>query len=230
MLDVIITGTVRTFCCMACEAGFYYGIQSGNKVCKYHSEKWHKILFIDNNYKDYDHQKHLDYIIEYKPKYATTRDLMTKEQCESLGITYYDFDTVMVMAEEIEKYADNVIIIPKYDCLDDIPERYVLGYSVPTSHGGTPLPIEMFSGRRIHLLGGSWKNQLTHYEKVKDDVVSIDHNYISSISRYGTFVLSDGKQNDFTKNGIVLKRPMISAFAVSLDSMMQKVKELNENR
>ena len=72
--------------------------------------------------------------------------------------------------------------------------------------------------------------QLTHYEKVKRDIVSIDHNYISSISRYGTFVLSDGKQNDFTKNGIVLKRPMISAFAVSLDGMMQKVKELNENQ
>ena len=158
-LDMIFTfsGEHAVPCCMAVQAGFKYGAQSGRQICdrESHLSGRHKLCFLDNQYFTYDHATHVMYAQKYHPKYVTTRDILGKQQCTEMGITYYSFQQILSWAEEFEQHVENVIVIPKYDCLDKIPEKYILGYSIPTSHGGTPLPIEAFKGRRVHLLGGS---------------------------------------------------------------------------
>ena len=186
-VDLIYTWAGRdTSCCQAVKLGLLYGIQSARTKCLYTDRmQGHEIQFIDNDYFHYDHKKHLEDVARYRPKYATTRDILSREQCERMGIRYYDIDTILRWAEELEEYAENVIIIPKYECLDEIPDKYVLGYSIPTSHGGTPMPIERFLGRRIHLLGGSPQSQYRYYLAARPWVVSIDNNYIAKLNRYG---------------------------------------------
>ncbi len=154
-------------CCLAVKAGFLYGIQSARhtverpRTCGNMSvfRELHNVQFVDNDYFKYDHEHHVAIVEKFKPKYATVMDVMTRAQCEKAGIEYAPLEQVLDWAEEVGQYAQNVIVIPKYDCIDEIPEKFMLGYSVPTSHGGTPLPPEMFLGRRVHLLGGSWKSQ-----------------------------------------------------------------------
>lgn len=152
----------------------------------------HKIEFIDNEWKGYDHERHIKAVSFFKPKYATTRDIMSSDQCRENDIEYYTFDQIMDFAKDVDKYAENTILIPKYDCIDKIPENYVLGFSVPTSYGGTEVNYEAFKGRKIHLLGGSWKLQLQYLEYFGDDVISIDNNYIYKIGEFGQYVLEDG--------------------------------------
>ena len=147
-------------CCVATQAGFRYGLKSGKRPCPNHTENKHRVVFIDNDYFDYDHEIHRAFVEKYRPKYATVKDVMTRAQCKAAGIEYTPLEQILEWAKDLEQFAENVIVIPKYDCLAQIPERYVLGYSIPTSHGGTPLAPERFRGRRIHLLGGSWKKQL----------------------------------------------------------------------
>ena len=198
-LDVIYTlDMADCTCCLAAQAGIGYGFRSAQyRLCPYCGQLSgrHRVVFIDNEFKDYEHSVHVKVVEKHKPKYSTVRDIMSKRQCKDAGIKFYTFDQIMEWAEEIEQYAENVIVIPKYDCLDDIPERFVLGYSVPTSYGGTPIPADKFRGRRVHLLGGSWKAQLEYLALLGDDVVSLDTNYIQRQARLlGVAVRPDGSE------------------------------------
>jgi len=164
-----------------------------------------------------------------KPKYATVRDAMTQAQCNAAEIEYYSLEQILDWAEELSQYAENVIVIPKYaEAIEKIPAKYVLGYSVPTSHGGTPLPIEMFQGRRVHLLGGSWKKQLSYMAALGDDVVSFDNNYIQLQANFGGFVYPDGETGQLTEtlNLPSLTNPRYTALAISFGSIGAKVNEL----
>ena len=151
------------------------------------------IDFVDNEFKDYDHAQHLNAVRLLQPKYATVRDVMTQSQCSEIGIEYYSFDDIIDMARELNEYAENVMVIPKYDCIDDIPDEFMLGYSVPSSYGGTPLPIERFVGRRVHLLGGNWKRQRNALAVLGDSCVSLDNNHLMNIARFGQSYSPDGR-------------------------------------
>jgi hypothetical protein len=61
----------------------------------------------------------------------------------------------------------------------------MLGFSVPTSYGGTPLPVEAFSGRRVHLLGGNPDNQIAVYNQLRGDVISLDTNQMALKAEFG---------------------------------------------
>lgn len=226
-LDAIYTTTFPASCCLAVNSGFMIGIQSTKEPCPCVLCGKYKLAFVDNDYFNYDHNKHLACVKKYLPKYATVRDIMTPEQCKDAGIDYYPFEQIMDWAAELAEYAQNVIVIPKYDCLDRIPAQYMLGYSVPTSHGGTPLPVESFKGRRVHLLGGSWKAQLAHMAVLGDDVVSFDNNYQGHIAQMGGAVLPDGTRKDLPDYGIDTRvNPAYIALAISLGNMGAKVNEL----
>jgi hypothetical protein len=113
-VDIIWTQTGHGYCCLAVTMGWQYGINSGdNNICKYHNSNNHSIAFIDNPYKNYSHQKHLTVVKKYRPKYATIRDIMSKEQCQKAGIEYYPHGQVLDWAEELLEYSENVIIIPR---------------------------------------------------------------------------------------------------------------------
>lgn len=231
-LDVIYTLQMcDCTCCLAVQAGFKYGIQSAHyRLCPYEHMLTgrHEVAFIDNDYFHYDHAVHVKAVAELKPKYATVRDIMTRQQCKKANIEYYPLEQILEWAAELEEHAENVILIPKYDCIAQIPEQYMLGYSVPTSHGGTPLPTEMFKGRRVHLLGGSWKAQLDHLAALGDDVVSLDTNHIMLIaSKFGQFVDLDGNTKAVADIGLgYLNNVRYAALALSFGAIGAKVNEL----
>lgn len=184
-VDIIWTQT-SVGCCLATHMGWLYGIQSGGNVCPCAGpDTVHRVAFVDNEFKDYDHAKHLAVVREHRPKYATVRDVMTEAQCRNAGISFHPLAGILEWADELAEYAGNVIVIPKYDCLDAIPERFMVGYSVPTSYGGTPLPIEAFRGRRVHLLGGNPEMQIQYYRTIADSVVSLDNNQMHLRATFG---------------------------------------------
>jgi len=189
----------------------------------------HDIQFIDNDWKDYNHEKHLTAVKHFKPKYATTRDVMSSDQCRANDCEYYTFEQIMEFADDIAPHTENMIIIPKYNCIDKIPEDYVLGFSVPTSYGGTEVPWEAFKGRKVHLLGGSWKLQLQYLELLGDDVISLDNNYINKVSDWGQFTLPDGTLTDLEKigfpRGSILSHKTF-AVLLSLNNVAMKVNEI----
>jgi hypothetical protein len=121
-------------------------------------------------------------------------DIMTRDQCVAQNVAHHSFDQIMKWADDLSQLVENVIVIPKYDCIDEIPERFMLGYSVPTSHGSTPLHVDRFRGRRVHLLGGSWRRQLHFMAALGTDVVSFDHNYCNHISTWGEMYDPDGER------------------------------------
>jgi hypothetical protein len=153
---------------------------------------------------------------------------MTRAQCDTDHIAWTPFEQIMEWAEELQEYAENVIVIPKYDCLDTIPDRFVLGFSIPTSHGRTPVPVERFRGRRVHLLGGSWERQLAYMAELGDDVVSADNNQILLIaSQFGEFVHSDGATQSVADAGFgILNNPRYVALALSFGAIGAKIREL----
>lgn len=192
-------------------------------------ERWNRqfdITFIDNDYFHYDHAHHLSVVQQFKPKYCTVRDAMTPEQCAKDQIQYYPLEQILEWAEELSQHAENVMIIPKYLCLDKIPEKFMLGYSIPTSHGGTPLSLSMFQGRRVHLLGGSWRNQLAAIYELHDDVISMDNNHVHKIAQYAQYYLPDGETKTVRDIAPGATNPLYIALALSFGNVGAKVKEL----
>lgn len=160
------------------------------------------IMFMDNEWHDYDHRKHVDAVAEFKPKYATTRDIMTRQQCDDAGVEFLTIEEILDQAAEIANHADNVILIPKFDCLDRLPreingKRVVLGYSVHSSYGGTELPAERLKGWPVHLLGGSWKKQRALLKILGDDVVSLDNNNFLKTAQFGQYNTVGGGTGTF---------------------------------
>lgn len=185
-------GGTLLYAMLAVDAGFQLGVRSSDVRDLASYERW-PVTFVDNEWHDYDHEAHLEIVAALRPKYATTRDYVTREQAEAAGVEYFDLDRILRWADDVGQYAENVIVIPKDRVLHEIPDYHVLGYSVPSSYGGTPIPIEEFAGRRVHLLGGSWKAQREMMDILGDDVVSIDFNYIWKLSRTGGFCYPSGK-------------------------------------
>jgi len=188
-IDIFITTPTPPRCCYASELGFKIGGQSPIKnPCKNC-----KIDFIDNEFKNYDHETHLRTLEIFKPKYATVRDYIPKDQCKIENIKYYSLEQILNWAEEIQSYVENVIVIPKDESIiEKIPEEYILGFSVPTTYAGTEISIEKFRDRRVHILGGSPEKQYKIYQTLKDDIVSLDNNYIQSVSNKYCYILGRG--------------------------------------
>lgn len=209
--------SVLVHCCMAVRMGWKYGIRSTGGACSsYNRIKNHDVCFIDNDFHNYDHSKHLECVAKHRPKYATVLDVMTKTQCREAGMKYRDMDQILKWAEEVNEYAENVIIIPKWDCVDKIPEKYVLGYSVPSSYGGTPLPLKHFQGRRVHLLGGSPNRQIECWAALPDEVVSLDNNYILKMARYAQVWTQTGLSASLSDLVGSVRAPYYVTLAVSL--------------
>jgi hypothetical protein len=227
--DFIYTdSSSKGLCCMAIQSGLKYGIQSGYKGCVRTDEfsGKHKVTFVDCDYKKYNHEKHLKSVKEFKPKYATVRDIMSEEQCKEAGIEYFPLNQILDYAYELKEYADNVILIPKIDVIDQIPDGFMLGYSIPTSHGGTTVPINRFNSHKVHLLGGSWEKQLYNIERY-NFIVSCDNNHLNKIAIYGQFNYPDGKTGDL-KNDFNLEpvNHWHVATVLSFGNIAQKLSEI----
>ncbi len=100
-----------------------------------------------------------------------------------------DLPVIIDQAQELNLYCEKVIIVPKDKRLRDleelIPERFLLGYSVPTRYGGTAIPLSQFGRRPVHLLGGRPDVQ---YELSRSLTVwSFDGNRVTLDAQYGDF-------------------------------------------
>lgn len=172
-----------SLCCIAAEYGMLHGFNSNMpRKCPKHD-----VAFIDNEYsKPYNHAKHLACVAEFKPKYATVRDIMPPEMCKGMGVQYYEPQQILDWAEELSEHAENVIIIPKHDdYFELIPSQYIVGFPTPSDYGGAneadaACSIESYLAcERLHILGGSWAKQLSYLYHFGNAVVSIDGNSIA---------------------------------------------------
>jgi len=134
------------------------------------------------------------------------------------------------MARDLAPYVDDIILVPKYDCLDRLPHeirgtRVVLGYSVQTSYGGTELPITSFKDWPIHLLGGSWDKQRSYLNLMGDAIVSLDHNHALNVAEYGMVLRRDGSTSSLTEiMGAPVDRARHAALALSLAELINSVR------
>lgn len=132
---------------------------------------YHAPYFADQDYRKPNRDKYVAAIAKHKPKVATVIDWQN-------GV---EFSEVMAWAEEVAAHVETVIIIPKIQgtvarvpfAVGGKPVR--LGYSVPTSYGGTPLAYQEFGRRPVHLLGGNPFKQVRLAHIL--NVVSADTNY-----------------------------------------------------
>lgn len=149
------------------ELGWRLGMRSNGR------NKAHEHMqMIDNDWGEgYNHQQHLECIKRNKPIVATVRDIVSIEQLPE----------ALKHAREISKYCGRVLLIPKVKSW--LPREYWLGYSIPTSHGGTPIEPDWFGERLVHLLGGSPNEQARYAKQLL--VASLDANYASRIADNG---------------------------------------------
>ncbi len=147
-------------------------------------------FFADQNWKNPDRAFYMRKLAQYRPDWATVLDL---EQPSQLA-------EVLDWAAEAEQHVKRgVIVIPKCDVIDLIPERYRLGFSVPTSHGKTTLPFVKFLGRDVHLLGGAPHVQMEILWRSPDaQVRSVDLNMQQKMAFERCLVWTQG---DLMKNG-----------------------------
>ena len=127
---------------------------------------------IDNEWGDsYKHERHLAMVKRNKPLIATVQDIETIEQ----------LPTALKHARELAQYCGRVILIPKVKCW--LPQKYWLGYSIPTGHGGTSINPRWFGDRFVHLLGGSPDDQARYAKQL--NVISLDANYAMRLADFG---------------------------------------------
>ena len=235
-IDAITTVADTPKCCIAVACGLQIGIQSKGTLTPeklqpcLNAHRWpnHAIKFVDNDYFNYIHAKHLNDVQAARPKYATVKDIMTETQCAQAGIEYTPLEQILEWGEELAEHAENVIMIPKYDCMDKIPEKFMLGYSIPTTHGGTPLAIDAFQGRRVHLLGGSWKQQIAGLNALGEDVVSLDINQTLVIAKWAQFFRDDGAVEQITEviPNQLLTAPLLICYILSCSAVAAGLKRM----
>lgn len=166
---VYSSGGNPRFAEIAIDAGMLPGACASDKV-------YWQPYFMDQDYKNPNLDQYEATISKYKPYMATVIDWQH----------HVPKATVWQWCEAIAPHVEELIIIPKIPgTIKDIPatlfERPVrLGYSIPSSYGGTPNSLGEFASRPVHLLGGSPEKQLQLAQKL--NVVSVDNNYIQRMA------------------------------------------------
>lgn len=107
-----------------------------------------RLGFLDIDWRNYDFKRHLKAAKATQPLITVAKDLMRPD----------DLQQTIDQADELAQYCWRVVIVPKARAFattlnDVIPGRFALGYSVPTSYGGTKIAPGRFR-RPVHLLGG----------------------------------------------------------------------------
>lgn len=142
-----------------------------------------RVGFIDIDWKNYCFEKHIDAVIKTSPLYTVAKDI----------IDIKEVDEILYQADQLSNYAENVILVPK-DCklknmLNNLPHKYLLGYSVPTKYGGTEISTSHFQ-RPVHLLGGRPDIQRKLANEMQ--VISFDCNRFTIDAKFGDYF--DGKK------------------------------------
>lgn len=160
----------KRFAEIAAATGFKLGAQLPGTV-------YFPIHFADQDWKKPNREAYMQALAQHRPHMASVLDLERKAQLAE----------VLSWAEEAAQWCACVMIIPKaHGIIARLPRRIggadvILGYSVPTKHGGTAVWPEEFHGWPIHLLGGSPQAQMRHYARLRG-VVSADGNMANKMA------------------------------------------------
>lgn len=171
---VYSSGGNPRFAEIAIDAGMLPGACASDKV-------YWKPYFMDQDYKNPNLDQYEATISKYKPYMATVIDW----QHHVPKVTVWEW------CEAIAPHVEELIIIPKIPgTIKDIPDTLFnrpvrLGYSIPSSYGGTPNSLGEFASRPVHLLGGSPEKQLQLAQKL--NVASVDNNYIQQRANSGAY-------------------------------------------
>jgi hypothetical protein len=145
------------------------------------STTYQPVWFADQDWKNPNLDRYAKAIREHAPEICTVLDWEREEQ----------FPEVLTWAETVAPFVSRLVVIPKVPGrVDDVPESIggkpiILGYSVPTSYGGTTCGTWEFGRRPVHLLGGSPQAQKDFARYL--NVVSADGNMAAQQSRKGRF-------------------------------------------
>ena len=222
-IDLILTFG-PPYCCMADAIDIKTGIQSGMKACKNHP-----IAFIDNEFKKYNHAKHVAAIKEHRPEYATVRDAVSLRLCIENDIAFYELDKLLEMYQEIRPFAGNIIVISKYkEAMEFFAEnctgKFLFGYPNNT-YGRTTTEKEItvdaykeYPDIGVHILGGSPASQKAVAIKFDGQVKSLDNNYIFKVAPKGVCIGKEGNLADKIKMPGGMDSIMIPSMAVSICS------------
>lgn len=158
----------------AVEAEWLYGARLPATV-------YEEVYFADQDWKKPDLCKYAAAVRQHRPAMATVLDWERDEQLPE----------VLAWGEAVAPHVERVVVIPKVPGrVCDVPsavggKAVVLGFSVPTSYGGTTCGLWEFGDRPVHLLGGSphAQRKLARYL----NVVSLDGNMTAQQSRKGRF-------------------------------------------
>jgi len=122
--------------------------------------------FIDMHWEEPDRDTLLTKCMQHNPRYAIAGD--------------YDgsnYERINDFADQLNQYAENVIIVPHEPGeIAKVPEWAIVGYSTPTEYAGTDAPIWEYTGRDVHILGGTMPQIQTVVSHLKNDIVSLDTN------------------------------------------------------
>ena len=143
-----------------------------------------RLGFLDIDWREYDFRRHLAAARSTRPLCTVAQDVVRRR----------DLPRIIDQAFDLAQYADEVIIVPKDVCLareldTAIPEDFVLGYSVPSTYGGTRIAPHHFH-RAVHLLGGRPDIQRNLAEVMP--VISFDCNRFTLDAAFGKYF--DGKR------------------------------------
>jgi hypothetical protein len=133
------------------------------------------LALADQDWRHPARARYMACLAKYRPALATVLDYEDEAQLAE----------VLSWAEEAAQHVrEGIILVPKVPgCIASLPRRIggkdvILGYSVPTSHGASPLGLWEFRGRPLHLLGGSPQRQREVWSYLRGiaDVRSLDGN------------------------------------------------------
>jgi len=175
-VDVIFcSGGNKSFARIALAEGFRYGLRSD------YVPYW-KPYMVDINWKSYDWKEYLDKLTRWQPVMAMIPDYEAPEQQGSIVAR-----AMQLVAMGIER----VMVCPKFaGAIFDIPDWCVVAVSVPSRYSGYLPSIKELAGRRVHLLGGSPRDQgdlIRYYGGHGIDVMSVDVNMHLKAAMHGTF-------------------------------------------
>lgn len=165
-------GGNKRFCEIAVAAGYKYGARLPETT-------YAEVYFADQEYRNPNRQAYMKALAKHRPEMATVMDWEAAPQ----------FTEVMDWAEEASQYVQDIVIIPKVMDISLLPrtinsKRVVIGYSIPTTYGGTSLPLWELQGWPVHLLGGSPHRQMREFQAMRAfcDVVSADGNMMQKMA------------------------------------------------